>query len=183
MLACQPEHADGQRRLVSCRGAQFARFIDAARDTQILPARRGGAHHGARSDPHCGPIRIIGRQLIGDLTGTLPTDPRRGDVAPGRPRTRAHAPAVGGREIACGLQVLGDQRGVLVSRFRVTRLDGECDAPVHRGAIGFELRFVGHRTNQRVVEDILGLSGKGDLIDEIAAQQALEDSINPERFQ
>ena len=32
-------------------------------------------------------------------------------------------------------------------------------APVQLGAIGFQLRFVGHRADQRVAERVLGASG------------------------
>ena len=60
------------------------------------------------------------RAAVGDLAGPLPTHPRRGDVAVGRPRAGAHMPAEGGVEIAGGLQVLGDQGRVLVDRRRVT---------------------------------------------------------------
>ena len=53
---------------------------------------------------------------------TLPTDPCRADVAVGRPSAGAHMPAVGGMQFAGGLQVLGDQRRVLIGRRRVTLL-------------------------------------------------------------
>ena len=69
----------------------------------------------------------------------------------------AHVPAVGGVQITCGLEVFGDQRGVLVGRCRVTRFDRGGHAPMQLGAIRFELRLVGHRANQRMVEHILGL--------------------------
>ena len=55
--------------------------------------------------------------------------------------------------------------------------------PVQLGAIRFELRFVGHGADQRMVEDILGLSSEGDLIDELATEQVLRGRIDPQRFQ
>jgi len=51
-------------------------------------------------------------------------------VAVGRPRSGAHVPAVGGVEIICGLQVLGDQGGILISRNRITAFDGGGQPPV-----------------------------------------------------
>ena len=47
-------------------------------------------------------------------------------------------------------------------------------APMQLGAIGFQLRFVGHRTNHRVVERIFGLPGEPDLIDELRRHQVVE---------
>ena len=87
-------------------------------------------------------------------------------------------PAVGGVHITGGLKVFGDQRRVLLGRCRVTGFDGGRHAPVQLGAIRFELRFVGHGADQRMVEHILGLPGKSDLIDELAAHQVLQDRIN-----
>ena len=52
---------------------------------------------------------------------TLPTELRRSDIAVGRPRSRPHVPLVGGGQITRGLQVLGDQRGVLVVLVRSRR--------------------------------------------------------------
>ena len=48
------------------------------------------------------------------------------------------------------------------------------------GAIGFELSFIRDRTNQRVVEHVLGLAGEADLIDELSRQQIINDSFNPQ---
>ena len=56
-------------------------------------------------------------------------------------------------------QMFGDQRRVLLHRIRVTLLDRGGQAPVQLGAIGFQLRFVGHRADQRVVEGVLGAAG------------------------
>ena len=80
------------------------------------------AQHGARGDAHRGPVGVVGGQRVGDLAGPLPTEPRRGDVAVGRPRCGAHVPAVRGVQITGGLQMFGDQRRVLVGRCRVALL-------------------------------------------------------------
>ena len=103
--------------------------------------------------------------------------PRRRDVAVGRPRSGAHVPAVSGVQITGGLQMLGDQRGVLVGRVRVTFFDRGGHPPVQLGAIGFELRFVGHRADQRMVEHILGLPGEPDLIDELGRRPSRQRPV------
>ena len=82
-----------------------------------------------------------------------------------------HVPAVRGVQIACGLQVLGNQRGILVERVRLPLFDCGGQPPMQFGAIGLELSLVGHRANQRVVEHILGLAGEPDLIDELGRHQ------------
>ena len=51
-------------------------------------------------------------------------------------------------------------------------------APVQLSAIGLELSLVGDRANQRVVEHILGLPGKLDLIDELGRHQVVNDRFN-----
>ena len=75
--------------------------------------------------------------------------------------------AIRGTQITGGLQMLGDQRCVLVQRVRVTLLDRGRQTPVQLRTIGFELRFVGQRADQRMVKHILGSSGECDLIDEL----------------
>jgi hypothetical protein len=50
--------------------------------------------------------------------------------------------------------MLGDQRRVLVDRFRVTLLDRGGQTAVRLGAVGFQLRFVGHRAYQGMPERI-----------------------------
>ena len=95
----------------------------------------------------------------------------------------AHVPAVRGAQITGGLQMLGDQRGVLVGRFRVAGFDRGGQPPVQLGAIRLELRFVGHRANQRMVEHVLGLSGEPDLIDELGRHQVINDRFDAQRGQ
>ncbi len=103
------------------------------------------------------------------------------DVAIGRPRCGAHVPAVGGVQLAGGLQMFGDQRRILVSRARIVLFDRSGQALVPLGAIGFQLRFVGHRADQRVVEGVLGTRGEPHLIDQLRADQLIEHRIDAQR--
>src|SRR6185295_19140968 len=82
----------------------------------LTPA--GAAQHGAGRDSHRGAVSVVVGQRVGDLARSLPTEVRRADVAVGGPCAGAHVPAVRGSVLASGLQVLGDQRGILVGRFR-----------------------------------------------------------------
>ena len=75
-----------------------------------------GTQQGASGDPHRQPVRVVGGQRVGDLARPPPTQIRRRDIAGGRPRTRAHVPAIGGVQITGGLQMLGDQRGILIGQ-------------------------------------------------------------------
>jgi len=79
--------------------------------------------------------------------------------------------------------VFGDQRSIFISRGRATGFDRGGQPPVQLGAIRFELCFVGHRPNQRMVKHIFRLSGEGDLVDEFAAHQVLQDGLNAQRFE
>ena len=81
-------------------------------------------------------------------------------------------------EIVRGLQVLGDQSRVLVYRFGALQFDGGGHAPVEVSTVGLELRLVGDRANQRVVEHILGLAGELDLIDELGCRQVGDDGFD-----
>ena len=56
--------------------------------------------------------------------------------------------------------------------------DGGGEPPVQLGAIRLELRLVGDRANQRMVEHILGLSGEPDLIDELGRHQVGNDRFD-----
>jgi hypothetical protein len=51
----------------------------------------------------------------------------------------AYVPAVGGVQITGGLEVFGDQRGVLLGRCRLLGFDGGGQPPVQPGAIGPQL--------------------------------------------
>jgi hypothetical protein len=86
-------------------------------------------------------------------------------------------------QVASGFEMFGDQRRVVVSRPWLVGFDRGRQPPVHLGAIRFQLGFVGHGADQRMMEHILGLSGKCDLVDELAAQQVLQGRINAQRFQ
>ena len=60
-------------------------------------------------------------------------------------------------------------------------LDRGGQAPVPLGAIGFELRFVGHRADQRMVEGVLGARGEPHLIDQLRGEQLVEHRIDAQR--
>ena len=81
-------------------------------------------------------------------------------------------------QITGGLHMFGDQRGVLVGRTRISVLYRLRQPSVQFGAVRFELRFVGHCANQRMVEHILGLSGEPDLIDELGRHQVSDDRLD-----
>ena len=51
------------------------------------------------------------------------------------------------------------------------------------GAIGFQLRFVGHRADQRVVEGVFGVAGEPDWSMSSAAHELVEDRVDPQRGQ
>ena len=74
-------------------------------------------------------------------------------------------PGIRGTQIARRFEVFGDQGGVFADRAVAALFDGGGEPPVHLGAIRLELSLIGDRANQRVVKDILSLSGEPDLID------------------
>ena len=78
------------------------------------------AQQGASGNAHRSAIRIVGGQRVGDLARPLPTGPRCHNVAGGQPCSGTHMPAVGRAEITGGLQMFGNQRGIFISRCRVT---------------------------------------------------------------
>jgi hypothetical protein len=77
--------------------------------------------------------------------------------------------------------VLGDQRRVLIGRIWISLLDRGGRAPVPPCPIGFQLRFVGHRADQRVAEGVLGAWGEPHLIDQLDTKQLVEHRIDAER--
>jgi hypothetical protein len=115
----QPGHAIDQRRLVSGRRAQLLQLLKQAVGDVHMNPEGTGAQPGARSDPYRQPVRVVGGQRVGNLAGPLPTGPRRRNGAGERPYSGAHVPAVGGVQITGGLQMFGDQGGVLIGRRRV----------------------------------------------------------------
>ncbi len=136
---------------------------------------RVAAYQRARSDAHRQTIRRIGRQRIGDLKRTLPTELRGSDVTVDRPRACSHVPLVGGSEIAGGFQVFGDQCGVLV-----ILIDRGGNALMQLCTIGFELRLVGDRTHERMPERVLGLRIEGRLVDEFGGDQGSQVRLHSE---
>ena len=118
--AQQPGHADGQRRLVPRRAAQLSEFVEeAAGDVGMDPDRCRTTGRAERCASRSGP----GRRRAARRRPGVPAP--NSDRAAAMSRVAAHAagthvPAVGGVQITGGLQMFGDQRGVLVGRCRVT---------------------------------------------------------------
>ena len=79
--------------------------------------------------------------------------------------------------------MLGDQCRVFVDRVRISLLDRRSQAPMPLGAIGFQLRLVGHRADQRVAKGILGVRGEPHLIDQLRAEKLVDHRIDPQRGQ
>jgi len=112
-------------------------------------------------------VGIIIGQSVGDLAGPLPTCPCRTDVAVRQPGRGAHMPTECRAQFTGRLQMVGDQRGILVNRGRAMLLDGRRDLPVQLRAVRFQLRLVCHRADQRVPEGVLGSPESGHWIDEV----------------
>jgi hypothetical protein len=123
-------HTHYQRHLIIGVGAQFAQFIEPSISDATAGSPGTSAQKRAWRDPHRLPVWVIGRQSVGHLTCALPASPGSPDVTIGGPRAGAHVPAKSVAEIICGLQVCGDQRGVLVCCRRVASLDSGGEAAV-----------------------------------------------------
>ena len=95
-------------------------------------------------------MRMVLGQLIGDVPRSAPARSCGQDVAVVVPPSGAHVPAERRRELACGLQMSGDHRRVLVCRLRFFQVSSK--EPVKLRAIAFELRVVGDGAYQRMAE-------------------------------
>ena len=71
----------------------------------------------------------------------------------------AQVPAVGGVQLAGGPRCSAISAAFSSTDPGCTLLDRGGQAAVPLGAIGFQLRFVGHRADQRVAEGVLGGAG------------------------
>ena len=112
-LDCRPGHADGQRRpchLTQCTTPAGRRNCPES----LARARMAVAHSMVRGAIRSAARSVVGGQRVGDPAGPLPTDPRCGDVAVGRPCAGAHVPAVRAMLVTGSLQMFCDQRGILV---------------------------------------------------------------------
>ena len=143
---------------VAGRVAQVAQFVeagvgDAAAETVGVPAQ-----HGAGRDLYRQPVGVVDGQPVGDVAGALPVRLGRADVPGGRPACGPHVPAVGDVQITGGLKMFGDQRGILLSRCRISLFDRDGQPPMQLGAIGFQLGLVGDGADQRMVEHIFRIS-------------------------
>ena len=108
------------------------------------------AQHGARSNAHGHPIRFVGGQCIGDLPRALPTQSRRSDVAVDRHAPGSHVPAESGVTSPAASRCSAISAAFSLPAGSVLRLRRPSAGAARRGR--FELRFVGHRADQRVVE-------------------------------
>ena len=134
-------------------------------------------------DAHGHTTGVFGGQAVSYAPRSLPTHPRTGNVAVRRPVPGSHVPFKCCVQIACSLQMIGNQRGVFVDRFRLASFDSGGDPPVQLGAIGLELRFVGHRTDKRMMEYILGLAGQAEVFDELGHDQVINDWLDAQYSQ
>lgn len=137
-LGFQPGHADGERYLVAGRGAQLPQFlVKSPGFLNRLPTDR--AQHGPRGDPPRQVIGFVRGKQVSDVDGALPADPSRAGVQVGRPRARAHVPGVRRGQVTSGLQMFGDQRGVLLGCHGAGRFDGNRQSAMPLGAVGLQL--------------------------------------------
>ena len=139
--------------------------VDTAADEE-----RRGDQHGARRDAQGERVVVVG-QSVGDALCALPLCVCGGKITQPKPFRRAHVPAVGCREFARRLQMSGDQRRVLVGRGGVARLDGGREPGVGLHAGGGQLRFVGHRTHQRMTEAIALSRNEFGLVDQLRGHE------------
>jgi hypothetical protein len=178
MLHHKTRHAYRQRPLVAGRFAKLAQFVEAGVGA-TTDSPRTSTQQRARGDAHRRPIRCIFRQSISDLACSSPACMRRNDVAVGQPCSGPHVPGICSDQIFRSFQVLGDQGRVLVCGTGIASLDRFRQAPVQHCAVCFQLRFVGHGANQRMVECILCAWGEPHLIDQLAARSAIRP-VNPD---
>ena len=157
----RPRHADRQRLLITRDGAQIAKFVEAGVGCAAAYAKCSCAQQGARCDAHRNASGIARR------AGASATCRARSPTqhAPRRCRGGSTRSA---RAYASRTQREDHRRppGARRSGRRFRRpipghgFDRGSHSPVHFGAVRLELGFICHRTNQRVVERILGLSGE-----------------------
>ena len=164
-------YADRQRRLVAGGGRQFVQFVEAGVVDASTDAPGADAEQGPGRDPHRGPADRVAWQLVGDVAGTLPGRSRRVHVAAGQPGCGAHVPPERLGQVTGELQMLGDQRRVLLSQRRVALRDRRGHPPVQRGAARLELRPIGHRADQRLVKRVLLDRCEHHLIDKLGLHQ------------
>ncbi len=101
-------------------------------------------------------------------------------------RLADHAPARMCQPYAAGSSPAASRCSAISAAFSSTDagrtlLDRGGQAPVPLGAIGFQLRFVGHRADQRMAEGVLGARGEPHLIDQLRAQRLVEHRIDAQR--
>ena len=163
------------------RAAQLAQFFDKRMARCVdRPSPSGATQLGAGGDAHRSAIGVVVGQRVGDLAGTLPARPRRGDIAPRRPASRAHVPRVCVAHLAGSLEMFGDERRVLVGGFRLVGLDNRGQAPVPLGAVGFQLGFVCDCAGKRMMKCIFRSRGEPHLIYQLRPHQFIEGRFDTE---
>ena len=110
----QAAHADRQRHCVAGRAAEVTQFVEAGVGDAAGDPDGVHAQQSPRGDAHRHPARVIGGQPVGDRSGPLPADARGPDIAGLRPCPGTHVPAESGAQVIRGLEMLGDQRRVLI---------------------------------------------------------------------
>jgi len=151
--------------------AQRAQLFEAAPALLDFPGLPiCGAQHGSRRDTHRQLVQGVGRHGVGDPPRPLPAASRGDQVPIGGPGAGAHVPGIRRVQVTCRLQMFGYQCRVVVHGCGGALLDGGGEFPVPVGPIRSELRFVGHRANQRMPKRVLGAGGESDLIDQLGVQ-------------
>ena len=135
---------------------------------------RGPAQHGAGGDAHRQLIWIVSRHQIGNLPCPFPAGSRTATS-----RLVAHVPARMCHAVRRVQISARPRRCSAISAAFSSAAAGSCSfdrgghAPMPFGAIGFQLRFVGDRADQRMVERVLRACRVNlHLVDELRAAAA-----------
>ena len=90
-------------------------------------------------------------------------------------------PSICFTQLASSLQVFGDRALHSRRRIRIAGLDHRGKAAMPFGAIGLQLRFVGDRADQGMMERIFRRRGEPHLIDQLRPQQVIEGRLDFQR--
>lgn len=107
-------HGGCQRCLVPGFRAQITQLSEGSRHIGMKPSPCIAAQGGPRGYPHRQPAGVRRGQSIRNLAGALPAELGGSDVAVGRPRARTHMPFISSVQLTRGLEMLRDQRSILV---------------------------------------------------------------------
>jgi hypothetical protein len=129
----------GQRHFVARLLCQSAHFCELFVVDATSGAERAGTQHRAGRYSHRVSARVVGIELFGNMTSSLPTRARRVDIAENQPRSSTHVPTERIPKVAGGLQMFGYQGSVLLRRDRISSLERAGEAPMELCPCGFEL--------------------------------------------